>query len=268
MIQDYPHVKAEVIADSVRSNLQDRITTFLLTYPRFIHPQMMTHRMSARNAQSSRAVPVKRMIEQVRDNPVTPIAFLANQRGMVGGDEVADPETAKREWIRAARSAASSAETLNDLGIHKQHVNRVLEPFLTITAVFTFQGPWLDHFFGLRMGHDAQPEITNVADHMFQALAQSAPTVIEPGQWHMPFVDPGELENEELQDLPPASAARCARASYLNFDGTRDIPKDLVLFRKLVDDRHGSPLEHVLTPVEGPHGVFTNWESLRSVHGQ
>jgi thymidylate synthase ThyX len=268
MIQDYPHVKAEVIADSVRENLQDRVTTFLLSYPRFIHPQMMTHRMCARNAQSSRAVPVERMIKQVRMNPVIPIAFLANQRGMVGGEPIADPEIALAHWRAAAYDAADAAENLSHLGVHKQHSNRLLEPYLTITAVFTFQGPWLDHFFGLRMGHDAQPEIQCVADHMHQALAKSNPAVKKLGEWHLPFVTEAEIETASMDCLPSVSAARCARASYLNFDGKRDMQKDIQLFGSLVKDRHGSPLEHVLTPYAGPHGVFTNWQSLRSVHGQ
>ena len=43
--------------------------TFELTYPRYIHSEFMTHRVFSRNASSSRAIPVKRMIEQVRNNP-------------------------------------------------------------------------------------------------------------------------------------------------------------------------------------------------------
>ena len=37
-------IKAVIIADSI-SPQGHRITTYLLTYPRFIHGELMTHRM-------------------------------------------------------------------------------------------------------------------------------------------------------------------------------------------------------------------------------
>ena len=266
-IVDYDHCSATVIADSIRGDLTGRVTTFLLRYPRFIHPQMMTHRMSARNAQSSRAVPVQRMIDQVLENPVTPIAFLSNQRGMVGGSEVPDPESAMRKWIRASRGAAQAASALTDANVHKQHANRVLEPFLTISSVFTFEDKWLKHFYGLRMEHDAQPEIQNLAERMHEAAAKSAPSIKQDGSWHLPFMTPKEMATIPGDILPACSAARCARASYLNFDGKREQSKDEALFKSLVNDLHMSPLEHVLMPsTDGPHGVFEHWKSLRAVH--
>jgi len=263
MIEIYDHVSAEVIADSVNEKLSSRVTTFLLRYPRFIHPQMMSHRMCARNAQSSRAVPVQRMIHQVLTDPVVPIHFLSNQRGMVAGTEVTSPETARREWIRASRSAASSAQSLVDANVHKQHANRILEPFLTISAVFTFNGPWMDHFYGLRLAHDAQPEIQNLAQKMKQAQAASRPAVKKKDDWHLPFLLPNELFHIPKDEQPRCSAARCARASYLNFFGNRDAESDLQLFRRLEQDKHASPMEHVVTPVEGRYGVFDGWQSVR-----
>ena len=261
---EYHFTEASVVADSIGACPDSRVVTFILTYPRFIHGQMMTHRMAARNAQSSRAVPVAKMIRQALYNPVYPVAFLANQRGMVAGDEVRRPDVAMREWVRGSRSAAHVAEALAAEGVHKQHVNRILEPYLTITSVFTFEIKWLTHFFGLRMAHDAQPEIQSLAQKMFAAVSDSRPAVLAEGQWHTPLMTPKESYTGDKVDVARCSAARCARASYLNFGGTRDTVKDLELYDMLVADGHMSPLEHALTPApKGTYGVFEHWESLR-----
>lgn len=56
---------ATVICDT-KSGDSPRITTLELVYPRFIHSEFMTHRMFSRNAASSRATPVQRMIGLMR----------------------------------------------------------------------------------------------------------------------------------------------------------------------------------------------------------
>jgi thymidylate synthase ThyX len=260
----YEFTRATVVADSIGLSEDSRVATFVLTYPRFIHGQMMTHRMAARNAQSSRAVPVDKMISQVMDNPVMPVEFLEDVRGMVGGKPLDANSDARRTWLRASVDAAASAMELRMAGVHKQHANRILEPFLTITAVFTFEAKWLTHFFGLRLEHDAQPEIQCLARDMYDAVSASTPSRLSEGQWHVPLMTPSEISTTPIDVLSKCSAARCARASYLNFDGTKDINKDLGLFSRLQTDGHLSPLEHVLTPVpKGTYGAFEHWESLR-----
>jgi hypothetical protein len=59
------------------------------------------------------------------------------------------------------------------------------------------------------------------------------------------------------------SAARCARVSYLNHEGVRDIDRDLELAEKLVRSRHWSALEHPATAQPGQHGNFVGWKSYR-----
>ena len=55
-------IEAKIIADStIRQG--HRITTFLLTYPRFIHSELMTHRMFSRNSASSRAISLKKCLK-------------------------------------------------------------------------------------------------------------------------------------------------------------------------------------------------------------
>nr|MCD4174827.1 hypothetical protein [Escherichia coli] len=74
-------ISVHIVADSI-SPQGIRITTFELEYPRTIHSQLMTHRLFSRNAMSSRAIPISRMIEQVRKNPAMPVKFGKNKPGM------------------------------------------------------------------------------------------------------------------------------------------------------------------------------------------
>jgi thymidylate synthase ThyX len=74
-------ISAKIIADSVSAE-GVRLTTMQLRYPRFIHAELMTHRVFSRNARSSRAVPVEKMIQEVIDDPVIPIHWGAAQKGM------------------------------------------------------------------------------------------------------------------------------------------------------------------------------------------
>ena len=64
-------ISAEVIKKSMSPD-GVALTTFRLTYPRYIHAQLMTHRMLSKNSSSSRAVPVKKMIVYVESDPVIP----------------------------------------------------------------------------------------------------------------------------------------------------------------------------------------------------
>ena len=59
-------------------------------------------------------------------------------------------------WRNAAKKAANSATTLLNLGLHKQIVNRVLEPFTYIDVVVTATD--YANWFALRLDKDAQPE--------------------------------------------------------------------------------------------------------------
>lgn len=50
---------------------------------------------------------------------------------------------------------------------------------------------------------------------------------------------------DDLRILTLISAARCARVSYLNHDGSKpDILKDLALAKRLIDSGHMTPFEH------------------------
>jgi thymidylate synthase ThyX len=52
-------IKAKVITDSISKHTGQRITTFELDYNRYIHGELMTHRVFSRNSSSSRAIPTQ-----------------------------------------------------------------------------------------------------------------------------------------------------------------------------------------------------------------
>lgn len=256
---------AVVIADSI-SDQDVRITTFQLRYWRAIHAELMTHRVFSRNAGSSRARPSKDIIKQVANDPWGPIHWGVNQSGMQAEIEL-DPDAllqAGFNWRNAAKRAANSATSLLDLGLHKQIVNRVLEPFTYIDVVVTATD--YANWFALRLDKDAQPEIQQLAQAMESAMDASKPVLLNPGEWHLPYIttnDYAEAQNhisyviskdrpETLLDLlKKISAARCARTSYKAFDGkVASIDDDLSLFDKLMSGnlKHASPTEHIATP--------------------
>src|SRR3954463_15005916 len=81
-------IEAKVILDSI-SPFGKRLTTFVLTYPRFVHAEFMTHRAFSRNAASSRAIPAWKIRRSVRMDPAMPVYWGMNQPGMQAETELA-----------------------------------------------------------------------------------------------------------------------------------------------------------------------------------
>jgi thymidylate synthase ThyX len=231
----------------------------------------MTHRVFSRNAASSRAIPIRTMIEAVRSEPAFPLWWGRNQSGMQAHEEL-DPEAqalAEAEWRRALDDALAHAERLaaKDINLHKQLVNRILEPFAWITVIISAT-EWAN-FFTQRTHEDAQPEIKHIAELMFHAYRGSTPRALEFGAWHTPLILADEESALPLEERLRISVARCARVSYLTHDGARDHAKDIALFDRLVEggaNGHWSPFEHVATPLttaDAWSGNFRGWEQFR-----
>jgi len=278
---------ARVIEDSVAANTGIRLTTLQLRYPRFIHAEFMTHRVFSRNASSSRAIPVAKVIEQVRTDPAMPIHWGKNQPGMQANDALSGDELylVQEAWRNAARAAANFASDMASNNAHKQVANRILEPFQFMHVIVTAT-EWLN-FFELRDHEDAEPNIRALAVAMREAMNGSTPNVLHQGDWHTPYVSiekdmlpitnymlanglTGD-ENAFLDIALKCSAARCARVSYLTHDGQQpDVAKDVELYNRLVGSRplHASPIEHQATPslsADEWYGNFRGWVQNRKL---
>jgi len=270
-------IKAEVVLDSV-SEAGVRLTTMALEYPRMVHAEFMTHRMFSKNASSSRAIPIMKMIEKIEKEPAQPVYWGKNQKGMQANEELGPEEKEKALglWFAGAQKAIEIAKDLASLGVHKQIANRVLEPYSFITVLVTGTKEAYSNFFTLRRHKDAQPEIKALADKMYLAYKSSKPKKLEAGFWHLPYVTEEDLKSVELLDyyqstdiLCKISTARCARVSYLTHDNKKpDIGQDMDLYAKLVGSvpLHASPAEHVAQSVVSKSyqsGNFNGWLQYR-----
>jgi thymidylate synthase ThyX len=255
---------ARVLLDSVAPN-GVRLTTLEVTFPRFVLAEFNTHRSLSRNSASSRAVPTSKLIERVENDPVVPLEWGRNKAGMSASETLTEEEgvAALQEWLLARDDAVAHARRLLELKVHKQELNRILEPFLWHTVIVTAT-QWRN-FFELRTAPNAQPEIRQAALLMHEAMAASAAQSISDGDWHTPLLQDDE-RYLDVETRKRVSAARCARVSYLTHEGKREIAKDLELCERLKQDRHLSPFEHVATPAaDGAfHANFHGWIQMRA----
>ncbi len=146
-------IQAKVVADSL-NEFGNRITTMVVTFPRFILAETNTHRMLSRNSASSRAIPFRKMIENMFGEAglrFSPIAWQKDHTGMQGTEYFTDPtEIAELNeiWDEAAKNALMSSTKLSDRNVTKQLCNRLLEPFMWHTVIITAT-EW-ENFFALR----------------------------------------------------------------------------------------------------------------------
>jgi len=259
---------AKIICDSVSEDGY-RLTTIEATMHRFVLAEFNTHRAFSRNSASSRAIPVHKQTLRVMEDPATPFEFGINQPGMQAEETLSgeDAEKAEAIWTEATMAAVEYATELDNLGVHKQVTNRLLEPFMWHKVIVS-STEW-ENFFTQRCSPLAQPEMRAAATAIRDAYRLSDPTMLSEDEWHLPYIT-GDERSLDLQDQIKVSVARCARVSYLTHDGVRDPAEDIALFEKLVsaDPPHSSPLEHVARPIPAnslwsPLGNFAYWQQLR-----
>lgn len=291
-------IEAKIIADSI-SETGKRITTFQLKYWRAIHSEFMTHRVFSRNASSSRAIPVTKLVDATLADPAMPIHWGAKQSGMQADHEcdalIEVPVHLREAWRQFYPAAAQtyfatraqwwyfgtwlSAQIcigFDKAGYHKQIANRQLEHSHHISIVVTAT-EW-DNFFELRCHPDAQPEMQDLALRMREAMNASTPTLLREGEWHLPYVTDQELseilensrsESKGLELIRKVSAARCCRVSYLRHDGLKaTIGEELALCDRLIGANpiHASPFEHQATPDVYAYRAAPTWMSA-GLHG-
>lgn len=263
-------ITAKLIAYSQAPNKQT-VATFEIEYPRFVHGELMTHRMFSRNAMSSRAVPVNKMIDLVKYSPAIPIHFGQNQPGMQAEKEldVFAKEKVQGLWYSCAEAVAGYAGEMDYYDAHKQVVNRILEPFQTMKSVVT-STEW-DNFFYLRNHEDAQPEIKRLAEVMLECFENEDPVQLTSDDWHTPYFGEGYWLKGcgvPLEDALAISSSCCAQVSFRQLDDTLEKAKRI--YERLVESKpvHASPFEHQASPIREHEpedwvnyvGDSTSWE--------
>jgi hypothetical protein len=276
-------ITVKVLADSL-APCGKRLTTMEWKYPRSIHSEIMTHRMLSKNSASSRAIPTEKLIQMVVDDPFIPEYIGANKSGMQAGEELSEEnkDTARKIWLVARDQAVQKARVLLDMGVHKQVVNRLVEPWMWITIIVSAT-EW-ENVWGLRCHPAAEPHFQKLAYMARDAMAASTPKPLEEGQWHLPLIFPedaielGQIDNteggrslrsrEEFEQLMvKVAVGRCARVSYLTHEGKRELFKDVELHDRMAVQQplHASPTEHVAQALATPErsGNFIGWRQYR-----
>lgn len=270
-------ISATHVLSSSHSVTGDVLHTLLLRYPRFIHSEFMTHRVFSRNAASSRAIPVQKMIDDIIKDPTKPLFWGMNEKGMQSFTE-ADLTTrhdASVIWERAMHDAIAHAKTMTARGLHKQIINRLLEPFMHITVLVS-STQW-SNFLALRDHGAAEPHMQMLAKKVRVALEEADYQVLQPGQWHLPFVSRDQFLDLGLDASIKLSTACCASTSYKTVEGFEmTIEKATELHDKLVGavPLHASPAEHVAQAdwfssnrwhTSNLHGNFTGFNQYRKM---
>jgi hypothetical protein len=270
-------VSVKVIKDSINST-GSRLVTWECTYPRNIHSELLTHGMLRRNSASSRAIPAKKLRERTLANPAMPAIWGANEKGMQSSAEVTDPVVAEDWWRDGLALMTDHHRRGEEMGLHKQIVNRIIEPWMLITIICTATD-WAN-FFHLRKHKAAEPNFQRLAAIMWGLFHESLPEFVAPGDWHLPFVgmagQTSDLESDlatfSVEDLKKISTGRCARVSYLTHDGKRDPKEDIALHDRLlgaIDDEearfHASPFEHPCMALDSREriGPFEGFKQYR-----
>lgn len=243
-------IEAQIIEDSV-SPQGIRLTSFQVRYHRFAHAELMTHGLFNRNASSSRAIPVSRLIDDIERDPAIPIEWGRNQKGMQAHNQLEGEQlaTAKALWTEDREHSILMARAMADTNAAKQIVNRLVENHGHINVIITASE--YANFFHTRNHKDALPEIRELARQMQFLHANMTPNLIGYGDWHLPYITEHDKSVLDKDQLVLVSTARCARVSYKTHDMRKpDLEEDLRLAHDLVqgDPKHASPAGHQGTP--------------------
>jgi len=251
------NISAKVIAHSIETRHDTEIVSFELEFPKFILAEFNTHRMFSRNTASSRAIPIDAMLKLVKDNPAVPVFWGKAKAGMSADEEITNPDDTLSIWHTAKDRMLDLVKVFNHLGLHKQTANRILEPFQMVRTVVT--ATELENFFWLRVHPAAQPEMKELATKMYEAREVSKPTVLNPGDWHLPYFEDGYWNSNSIMSLEDArkiSISCCAQVSYRNQDFSLEKANSII--RKLTAELpyHLSPFEHQANPMQQSDPLF------------
>lgn len=272
-------ISARVVAYSKSAVSGILFPTYEIECPRIVLAEENTHRALSKNSASSRAIPFNKMKTQLTGRPVR---FGEANPGMQdkgedhdglvegrsfamnGWGDVTPCFDAEEAWDKAKEDALFWSEAFFKAGYHKQVYNRLTEPFQMMKTVMS--GTEWANFFWLRKHEAADPTLHELARVMYEAEQAATPFDINPGEWHLPYVervrladgrliygdfsDAGSFIEYTLEDAIKISCARCAAVSFRNVD--YGLEKCREVYDRLVGDerKHASAFEHQATPMK------------------
>lgn len=260
-------ISAEMVQYSCdENNPENKIMTVNVKYGLIVHAEFLRHRMLSRGVKSNRAIPMSVIRKEVIEDPYVPVWFGSAQKGMVADKEVSNKFLARQLWLKARYLACGAHWLAEKIGAHKEWANRLLNPWQWVRETVTAT-EW-DNLYNLRIHKDAQKDVREIVNLVYQLSTSCEPEPLKKGQLHVPYVkrvfneqhDVTYVDNDGEVLTPEqamkASAARCARSSYDKHDGTKvTLSSDIKLYNMLIesDPKHSSPVEHQGFPMELPY---------------
>jgi thymidylate synthase ThyX len=182
---EHTKYSSKIVADSL-SPQGDRLITFVIQLPRIVLAEFNTHRMFSRNSASSRAIPFKKMVKMVMDNPFIPIAWQKDHKGMQGNEYFTEEEVKynnlKENWLLSRNQALTTSKIINKDGVTKQLCNRLLEPFMWHKVIITSSEEGLMNFFNLRcpqyVMEEVQPNLSKTYYKSWKDLCKDQPQMV------------------------------------------------------------------------------------------
>lgn len=210
----------ELVLASKNSVTGDILYTFKQVFPRIILAEVNTHTIASKNTASSRAIPTMKMLKMVWNDPFIPTSIGKYQSGMQAGKEITGLRRSLIEglWRYGRLPALAAAWMAYKLGAPKQFSNRLVEPWTWTEQIWTatdvenellLRNHWMAEPHYEKLAQEKAEVIAAIKDHFEQKAdweTRSAPWLLrkiqtlDPGQWHLPFVNLGDLYHD-LEDL-------------------------------------------------------------------
>lgn len=239
-----PKVSAEVLLDSTNPycNPSERHITIATLSPKFLDAEIEKHGNLASNSSSSRAIgyPFTKMHGEI---PYVPSYIFKPEKTMHGAELVDDSTDIDfAGTVQDIYDCTKDLLSLFEDKIHKQTLNRYLEPFGMQTKVITGSLSAWENFIELRTSEFADPSIRDLANLIATAIEESTPVE---RQVHIPMVTPAEYETHSNYECMMISSGRVAKYSY---GVPNDEPAETSIARAemLVKHAHKSCFEHAL----------------------
>jgi hypothetical protein len=215
--------KSEIIADSL-SPQGDRLTTFIVQFPRIVLSEFSKHRMFSFSSASSRAIPFTKMVKMVKENPFIPIAWQQNHKGMQGTDYI--PYNKKFYWNDISimlekqfyKMFDNSDMTLKEVNVIKSLMDDSVWSLFKEEDGFTLSEWWLKT-------RDLVIAASLISFAM-GATKQLCNRLLEPFMWHKVIITSGKEGLENFFNLRCPNYLGPGPGFHTNYKSKKDYLKD------------------------------------------
>lgn len=253
-------IKAEVVAHS-KSPQGHELVSILATFPRIILAEVNTHRMLSKNTSSSRAIPFKKMVQSVKDNPFVPIAWQKDHPGMQG-TEYLDPniKCSLTEFIVILEDTLNSYP--KDSEEYAKLQAKIKEKIDLIESILK---PYINQYKSLidwwLFARDKAVEMATIL-YVLNVTKQLCNRLLETFMWTTMLIT-GNLKDggwDNFFDL------RCPQYRYISPKGNKQLLKSKEDWLYIAKSNHEDIVEYNRRSAQNPLFWFELNEGLAEIH--